>query len=499
MGPGFAVNFTMAQRPQTQSVESGSSRGLLRQTVEFLVALGLCVVVFRTFAAEAYVVPTGSMAQTLLGFHEESTCHNCGFRMAVGVDEDHRPSRPVCPNCGQDRWDRSAAVHCQGDRLLVQKYLYEFRAPRRWEVVVFQSPIEPTQPYVKRIVGLPGESIQIVAGDVLIDGKIARKSLAEQHAMRVKVYDQNFPPKDSSVYPRWKAKRGAQTYPLPTGWKVEGAELLREPKIDETLLSRRVPDWIEYLHWQPDRSEYGPIRDYYPYNGRDLRSENNVEDLMFEADVAVAPEAEALYVRIHGATGRHLVRIPIDHSTEVEVRREGRLRRSSAGEAGVSSSPSPDAKVWHRLVVSTIDRRLMVLVDGNLLFDPIDDDEAPGVGKAVADSPVAVGVSGGGWVRVKNLQIYRDIYYTNALMHAPRRPFAVDRPYHLSEGEFFVLGDNSPVSNDSRFWPNSPVVRAESLLGKPFLVHLPSQVVPLKVFGREVYWIPDPREIRYIH
>jgi signal peptidase I len=142
-----------------------------------------------------------------------------------------------------------------------------------------------------------------------------------------------------------------------------------------------------------------------------------------------------------------------------------------------------------------MDHRLSAAVDGVALFDPIDYEEAKN--DLTSFEPFAIGVREG-TLTVERIKVFRDVYYTGVLANTPKRPFAVDMPCHLGDDEFFVLGDNSPVSNDSRFWAESPVVRRELFLGKPFLVHLPGQVVPLRVFGRSVYWVPDPREIRYI-
>ena len=51
--------------------------GVRRQVTEFLILLVAGILVLRYFVAEAYVVPTGSMAPTILGFHGEFDCPNC--------------------------------------------------------------------------------------------------------------------------------------------------------------------------------------------------------------------------------------------------------------------------------------------------------------------------------------------------------------------------------------------------------------------------------------
>ena len=477
---------------RSRSSATSSTEAITRQTVEFLLLLGIGILLLRTFAAEAYVVPTGSMAPTLLGFHKELTCTNCRFPFVIGMDDQGRSARPICPNCGKGDLVNEPAVECNGDRLLVQKFLFDVRRPRRWEVAVFQSPSEPDQAYVKRVVGLPGETIQIHEGDVYIDGQIARKSLKEERAMRLLVFDNDYVPGDSDRFPRWRFRIERIGRIVPSGWRAEGSRFLRTPppRIGDRL------DWLEYRHYDPDRSRYGPIRDFTPYNGGDVRGENVVTDLAIEADVSPRPDVKALAIRLDHGPDRFVVTIPVDDRGKLEILRNGQVIDPANPRGRLASSPA-DAPRFARLEASTIDRRLSVTLDDVPLFDPIDFEPGRSVDFGTPGFPLALGVPGGS-IEVRRVRLHRDVYYTGSLAPGPRRPFAVDVPHVLGVDEFFVLGDNSPVSNDSRFWEASPVVRGDQFLGKPFLVHLPGQVYPLRVFGRPLGWIPDLREIRYI-
>lgn len=58
-----------------------------------------------------------------------------------------------------------------GDQLIVDKISYRFRDPNRYDIVVFPYQYEKNTYYIKRIIGLPGETVQIVDGYVYIDGQ----------------------------------------------------------------------------------------------------------------------------------------------------------------------------------------------------------------------------------------------------------------------------------------------------------------------------------------
>lgn len=65
------------------------------------------------------------------------------------------------------------------DIVLVNEIRYTFIKPRRYEIVVFRSGENKDKLYMKRVIGLPGETVQIINGDIYIDGELLENELGQ--------------------------------------------------------------------------------------------------------------------------------------------------------------------------------------------------------------------------------------------------------------------------------------------------------------------------------
>jgi signal peptidase I len=465
--------------------------GIARQSVELMALLCLGVLLVRSFAAEAYVVPTGSMAPTLLGMHRAFRCPNCRSNFVVGLDDEEPGGEVTCPDCGKRGLDGTASVECGGDRVLVEKFLYEFRRPQRWEVAVFHFPGETSQAYVKRVVGLPGESVRIIDGDVFVNNRIARKSLPEIRAARILVHDSRTQPRDPSRSPRWLFQCGTPDGAHRSGWTRCDGRFVHAAVAE---VAPTPEDWLIYKHWDPAHSRYGPVCDFYGYNGLEPREYNEIKDLAIDARLNVSASVGAISLALRCGSEHFVVRIPVAKPGSIEL-----VRNEHAIPLENCRNPFKDKALCGRpvqLEAAVFDRRVQLAINGQPIFDAYEYDVV-GPRRPGSETPVALGVVGGA-LEVRDFRIYRDVYYTSSLANTPRHPHGLLSTVNLGADDYFVLGDNSPVSNDSRFWVDGPVVKGSMFVGRPFLVHIPGQVVPLEVFGRSVCWVPDPRRIRYI-
>jgi signal peptidase I len=58
-----------------------------------------------------------------------------------------------------------------GEYILVDRLSYRLHSPQRGDIIIFHPPVAPDEDYVKRIIGLPGDRVQVEHGTVYVDGK----------------------------------------------------------------------------------------------------------------------------------------------------------------------------------------------------------------------------------------------------------------------------------------------------------------------------------------
>ena len=188
---------TAATAPATESEpeldkKPPHPRDPAREVVETVVFVVVLVLLLKLFVTEAFVIPTGSMAETLYGYQKIIICPKCGHEFPVnataevdgvappgnpnGPKERHRLIGYCCPNCrhlGEVRDLTPSPDPKSGDRVLVLKPLYHLRPPHRGDVVVFKYPVAPQENhtaanYIKRAMGFGGETLAIHRGDLFV-------------------------------------------------------------------------------------------------------------------------------------------------------------------------------------------------------------------------------------------------------------------------------------------------------------------------------------------
>ncbi len=524
--------------------KKGEQKSSIKETLTSITIAFALAFVFRGFVVEAFLIPTGSMAPTLMGQHIRLASPASGYEWPVGpaLGPQADNSDLQDPMTGYpmriSRQDRSAS----GDRIFVLKYLYSIYDPARFDVVVFKNPRDPDVNYIKRLVGLPGEQIALIDGDVffrkpqssdpegvgswaLPGWQCARKPERAQRAMWQPLFDSRYAPLTDSLngarffVPPW---RGVGQGDTGRAWEIGNSQVYRYTGSGPTM-----------LEWDSGRF---PILDTYPYNALTRPGRlYPVSDLAFAAGLEPAKEgleaAVVLTARGHEFRAR-LTPNGNGYDGVLEMRPEeaGSQWRQLAtvALAGVMNPGEvTNIEFWHvdqslelyingeQRAVATYDwtpaQRLKFALDADL--ELVQRDFGILEDRINYQSPSFHWEFDGGPFAMHRVSLARDIHYqANAYgpvnEHGVRHskaglPAAATHPtstVNLTGDEFFCLGDNSPQSLDMRLmdvpnpWvaqidPNMSVIHRSLLIGKAFFVYFPAVtwrygIVPVPDAGR---------------
>ncbi len=526
--------------------------------------------VFRGFVIEGFQIPTGSMAPTLLGKHMLIEDDRNGYAWTVGpwdyvggnpraeplpLQGGQQTSRGPTPDVRVNNPITHAEMSLQnqprraGDRIFVIKYLEGLHDPERWDVAVFKNPSNRIN-YIKRLLGLPGEQVALIDGDVFtrpfeegvtptagLDAwtgpgwEIQRKDERTQRTMLQTVFDARYNP--VSPGPEYRSP-----------WEPDAPG--RWTGLRDSQVQTFEGAGATTLSW----SDRNPITDWYPYNQtpHSLQYFRDPDRVLYPvSDLALSlsfePGADGSSVTpTIAARGREFrARIGADAAT-IEMR-----ERTDDAWVTVDSGAGPALKVgtpveiefWH------VDQALWLFIDGDLVAGGPEDGAYalspaervlaatgtpiaellerpsladPRLGPSVLADPSLYERPGlswsfeGGPFTIRRLCVKRDIHYQLSPQGMTRlQPTFGGDPGHfptLADGQYFMCGDNSPSSHDSRLWTRHDggpdpwvsdqfddtvgIVPADLMIGRAFVVYFPS---PLR-FGQIP--IPDAGRVRWI-
>jgi signal peptidase I len=413
----------------------------------------------------------------------------------------------------------------KGDRIIVAKFPYEVGAPDRWDVAVFRYPLTAKTNFIKRIVGLPRETLQIFHGDILtrpeggVDFKIQRKPPAKVQAMLQVVYDNDYP------LPNEVAKGWPARWQMSGGTSEAGAWTSIADSKGFATDGKATEAWLRYAHFIPkpaiwDELRHGPlpaavraairpqlIGDFYGYD-TDIHTHEGYTPTgqNWVGDLAIDCQLEAL-----GSDGQVIFElVESGRSFQCRIDLKSGLATLSAEDA-VGFGPQAHTPVHgpgtYHLQFANVDDQLLLWVDGKLMaFDgPTAYDLAWRPPTRRDFSPVGIATRHA-QVQVKHLRVLRDIYYiadknvgtSNSSITFEREwndrelpdfdtvvnhgVFPTLRPveFTLEADQFLALGDNSPKSKDSRLWSKDPnnesgrhFVQRDLLVGKALFIYWP--------------------------
>lgn len=486
------------------------------ETIGSLVEAFIIAFIFIAFIAQPFVIPTGSMAGTLRGAHFRLICPNCGYQYDFGFNsgnyidretnkpypEQYIPTEPItippdrvsvgveplCPMCGARSPQEVQKRVNNGDRIFVLKYIYQLFEPRAWDVVVFQYPSKPQQDFIKRLIGLPGETIEIIAGDIYINDKIAQKPPHVQDILWIPVFSGDYAIYDNSPWKRpFKPISSSSEM-----WQIKGGRYI--------FAGAENPQTLQF--------ERGYLKTvlkcFHPYNG------------LQASDLAIADDLKLEFYITPGAN---------DATVTIRLGKHGRIYRGDISIDGTCAITDEFANKTliqkhlgpiplHRqtkLSFAIVDHRFEIKLAGETLqYQGPDDPEDWGYQgrKSKQAIPTIELTAKGSPLTIEHITLYRDNYYTNNTI--PKSPIgrAVEgKPITLKKDEFFVLGDNSPKSHDSRFWCEpgiannrtyeTGIVHRDLLVGRAFFVYWSGAFY----LHRQVRFplMPNIGQMRFIH